>query len=103
MKAVADRSRSIGGIVEDAGKCQQCGATTRLGNGCCVSCLLKENFEAEVEASAEVFKDVLGEADVPDKERRIGNYEDLEEAGRGGRGVIYRARRRHSGHIVASK
>jgi hypothetical protein len=28
-------------------------------NGCCVSCLLKENFEAEVEASAEVFEGVL--------------------------------------------
>lgn len=87
---------------QNCARCR-CGSVARVTSGLCVSCLLRTGIDLEVQPDSEDFDALLESVDIRDRDWQLGNYRILEEIGRGGMGVIYRARHLPSRRIVGLK
>src|ERR1700719_3948469 len=96
-------SDCIASVLADPRPCPHCDSSSHIAGGLCVGCLLEAGLDPADEGESETLTGILAEVNLPDQNWRLGNYEILEEIGRGGMAVIDRARQRHSRRIVAVK
>ena len=80
-------TRAWGPLREEPIPCPECGLTSRVVRGLCLNCLLCRGLEADT-SNNETLEDVLSEIDVRDPDRRLGNYQILDEIGQGGWGLF---------------
>src|SRR2546430_14606815 len=75
-------------LQNETGICPKCGSASRVGRSLCLNCLLSAGIDTNGDGTQaeETLDDLLGENDGTHTELQLGNYQILEENGRGGVG-----------------